>query len=274
MGTAKVRPDSFVALGDSFTEGLDDARADGSYRGWADRVAEVLAAEVRGFQYANLAVRGRRLDRIAGEQVDEAVAMRPRLVSLCGGGNDILNPRCDPNALGRRLRQAVQRLVGTGATVVVFTGFNTYGRLPLGSLLALRTATYNELIRRAAGEFDAVLVDMWQMTFLRDARMWSEDRLHLSQEGHLRVAAAVLTALGRDPGFDWQRPPSVPAEPLTWVAARREDARWARVHFAPWVARHARGRSSGDQVTPKQPSLATFPSPRGPSDDLFSRRTS
>jgi hypothetical protein len=28
--------ETFVALGDSFTEGLDDVRPDGSYRGWAD----------------------------------------------------------------------------------------------------------------------------------------------------------------------------------------------------------------------------------------------
>ena len=34
---------SFLALGDSFTEGLDDWRADGTPRGWADRVAEQLA---------------------------------------------------------------------------------------------------------------------------------------------------------------------------------------------------------------------------------------
>lgn len=258
MGTGPGRLDSFVALGDSFTEGLNDARPDGSYRGWADRVAEALAVETTGFRYANLAVRGRRLDRIAGEQVDAAVAMQPALVTLCGGGNDILNPRCNPHALGQRLHQAVLRLAGTGATVVVFTGFDMGGRLPLAARLALRTATYNELIRRSAAELDAVLIDMWDMAVLRDDRMWSEDRLHLSGEGHLRVAAAVLEALGRDPGIDW-RAPLAPLLPRAWVSARREDARWARAHLLPWAARHARGRSSGDGVTPKRPTLARYP---------------
>jgi lysophospholipase L1-like esterase len=262
VGTGSGRPDSFVALGDSFTEGLNDARPDGTYRGWADRVAEALAAETPGFRYANLAVRGRRLDRIAGEQVDAAVAMRPALVSVCGGGNDILNARCDPHALGRQLRQAVQRLAGTGATVVVFTGFDTAGRLPLGARLALRTATYNELVRRAVAEVEAVLVDMWDMTVLRDDRMWGEDRLHLSDEGHRRVAGAVLEALGRDPGFDWRAPPAGPRNShRTWSSARREDARWARDHFVPWVARHVRGRSTGDHVNPKFPTLQSFPVP-------------
>jgi hypothetical protein len=35
---------SYVAIGDSFTEGLNDLDpATGTYRGWADRVAEHLA---------------------------------------------------------------------------------------------------------------------------------------------------------------------------------------------------------------------------------------
>ena len=39
---------SFVAVGDSFTEGLDDPHEDGSGpRGWADLVAVRLAAEHR-----------------------------------------------------------------------------------------------------------------------------------------------------------------------------------------------------------------------------------
>src|SRR5690606_41823088 len=53
-----VRWDSFVAVGDSFTEGLDDPYPDGSsYRGWADLVAQALARD--GFGYANLAIRGK-----------------------------------------------------------------------------------------------------------------------------------------------------------------------------------------------------------------------
>ena len=35
---------SFVAIGDSFTEGYGDYYPDGSCQGWADRVARMLAA--------------------------------------------------------------------------------------------------------------------------------------------------------------------------------------------------------------------------------------
>ena len=40
-----------------------------------------------------------------------------------------------------------------------------------------------------------------------------------------------------------------------WVAARREDARWAREYLLPWVNRRLRGTSSGDGLPAKRPSL-------------------
>ena len=65
----------FVALGDSFTEGVgdpDDTRPNG-VRGWADRVAEALAAQQDDLTYANLAIRGRKLGQIIAEQVEPGV---------------------------------------------------------------------------------------------------------------------------------------------------------------------------------------------------------
>ena len=49
----------YVAIGDSWTEGVgdpDETRPNG-VRGWADRVAEALAARREDFRYANLAIR-------------------------------------------------------------------------------------------------------------------------------------------------------------------------------------------------------------------------
>src|SRR5919112_6799024 len=76
MGAPPV-PRTFVALGDSFTEGLDDLAEDGGYRGWADRLAERFAAVDSSVQYANLALRGRKVGQIVGEQVPRALDMRP-----------------------------------------------------------------------------------------------------------------------------------------------------------------------------------------------------
>ena len=102
---------SFVALGDSFTEGLSDPRPDGSgLRGWADRFAEQLAEVRPGLAYANLAVRGKLLREVAEQQVPRAIAMRADLVSVAAGGNDLLQPRADPDALARAFDDVVVRL--------------------------------------------------------------------------------------------------------------------------------------------------------------------
>src|SRR5215470_11946096 len=125
---------SFVALGDSFTEGLDDPRAGQTgYLGWADRFAGMLAAERPGLRYANLAVRGKLLRAVAEEQVPQAIAMAPDLVSLAAGGNDMLRPRSDPDALARSFDEVVRTLLMSGCQVMIFTGFDT--RFPVLRLI-------------------------------------------------------------------------------------------------------------------------------------------
>jgi lysophospholipase L1-like esterase len=250
-----------VALGDSFTEGLEDVREDGTYRGWADVVAEALAARNPGLQYANLAVRGRRLARIRDEQVSRAVAMRPDLVTLAAGGNDIIGFRCDVAALAEELHVVLCRLVATGASVVVFAGFDPRGRLPMGRLIAARAMAYNSAILDSAHELGVHVVDLWHLAELYQDQMWAPDRLHLSPGGHGVVAAAVLAELGITPTERESVAEQVAAEAarLRWVAARRADATWFRTHFAPWVGRQVRGRSTGDFVEPKRAELAELP---------------
>ena len=76
-----------------------------------------------------------------------------------------------------------------------------------------------------------------------------------SAEGHRRIAAAVLEALGVDPGTDW-RAELAPMSPVPWTRARVDDVRWARTHLAPWLHRRLTGRSSGDGIEPKRPVLS------------------
>lgn len=246
--------DSWVALGDSFTEGLDDRRPDGTFRGWADLVAAELAAARPGFRYANLAVRGRRLAAVRDEQLPRAERSGAALLTVAAGGNDLLGLRCDLAALAEEFSALVGRMAATGATVLVFTGPHFPTRLPLARALAARTVAYNAAIEAAAQEHGALVVDLWRLPGLELERAWAPDRLHLSPAGHAVVAAAVLGALGRE----------VPAEPddlrrtdvrRPWPAGCREDVRWVRTHLAPWVGRKVRGRSTGDLVAPKLPEL-------------------
>jgi lysophospholipase L1-like esterase len=265
-----------VAIGDSFTEGLNDAAPGGGYRGWADRLAGMMAAEYPALQYANLAVRGKLLRQIVAEQVPAAVALSPGLVSIAGGGNDIIRPGGDPDTLAELFDAAVARLRASGCRVLMFTGADLVG-FPVMRLLRGRIAAYNMHLRSIADERGCDLVDLWSMRFLRDLSAWSPDRLHLTSQSHQRVALRAAEVLGLPVIEDWRddRAPAgsslawgvpaphslrrPPAE--NWLTSRRDDVRWAREYLAPWVNRRLHGVSSGDGRTAKRPQLSPVSPP-------------
>jgi lysophospholipase L1-like esterase len=115
--------DTFVAIGDSFTEGLNDLYPGGGFRGWADLVAGALAAQRPGLRYANLAVRGKLVAQVVSEQLPRAVELAPDLVSLAAGGNDILCGT-DVDDLAALFEPAVAKLQAAGSRVLIFTGFD------------------------------------------------------------------------------------------------------------------------------------------------------
>jgi lysophospholipase L1-like esterase len=245
---------SYVALGDSFTEGMVDGRPDGTFRGWADRVAEVLAARAPGFRYANLAVRGRLFQQVVDEQVPAALAMKPDLVSFVAGGNDALRTGFDLERIADRLDRVVGELAAGGATVLMLTGGDPTFLLPGKRVVRPRAEAYNALIRQIAARRGALLADLWPDPVFADRRMWGIDRLHLSPVGHRRAAGRVLTELGVATDPEWLA--DLPtARPRPWLAARGADLRWAGTYFAPWIKRRLTGRSSGDGITAKRPTL-------------------
>lgn len=242
----------FVAVGDSFTEGIgdpDDA-APGGNRGWADRVAEVLAHDVDDFAYANLAVRGKLIGQIIADQVEPAVALKPDLVSICAGGNDVIRPGTDPDAIATQLEDAVARLASTGAAVVLFTGIDT-GFTPVFRAFRGKVAIYNENVRSIADRYDCIVADQWSLKAVQDMRFFDDDRLHFNALGHHEVARMVLRSLNVPNDLQAMQPDALPYR--RWREARAEDIGWAREHLVPWVLRRLRHQSSGDNVVAKRP---------------------
>ncbi|MEO6533326.1 MAG: SGNH/GDSL hydrolase family protein [Pseudolysinimonas sp.] len=242
----------YVAIGDSFTEGIGDPepRSPGGHRGWADRVAEVLSDQTDEFAYANLAVRGRLLGQILSEQIEPALALEPDLVTMAAGGNDILRLGTDPDEVAARFETGLVRLTESGATVVIFNGADV-GRTPVLGRIRGKVAIYNENLRALAQKHDAIMADMWALRELGDPRMWAPDRLHLSPVGHHTVARMVLAALEVDNELEPHKPEPLP--PVSWRRARRDDLGWARTHFGPWIVRRLRRQSSGDGISAKRP---------------------
>jgi lysophospholipase L1-like esterase len=251
----------FVAVGDSFTEGIGDpdpALPDG-HRGWADRVAEVLAQDVDDFAYANLAVRGKLIAQIIADQVEPAVSLKPDLVSISAGGNDIIRPRTDPDDIAAQLEGAVARLSSTGAAIVLFTGIDT-AFTPVFRAFRGKVAIYNENVRAIADRHDCIIADQWALKAVQDPRFFDDDRLHYNALGHHEVARMVLRALNVPNDLQAMQPDALPVR--SWREARTEDIGWAREHLVPWVLRRLRHQSSGDHIAAKRPEAGPLRLPR------------
>lgn len=246
---------SLVAVGDSFTEGMSDLRADGSYRGWADVLAGRLAGRAPGFRYANLAVRGKLIGQIVEEQVPLAAGMKADVVTLVGGLNDTLRPKVDMGRVKGLLTEAVERLTPACGQLVLMRSPGRNG--PVLDRFRPRMEELFAHIDGLAARHGALVVDLYGAPVLADPQLWDVDRLHLTAEGHRRVAEAVWQTLGLAPGHDW-REPLPPAARPGWVTRRVEDARFAKEHLGPWIGRRLTGRSSGDGRPPKRPELLPY----------------
>ena len=258
FGDGKNGRRRYVAIGDSFTEGVGDPSKvlPNGVRGWADRVAEKLAKAQPGWEYANLAVRSKRLRHIIDEQLQPALAMEPTLVTLYAGGNDILDFGTDMDALLNDYELLVAQLTGTGATVVLFTGFDVKVSAVLEPFKK-RNTLYNQRVRELAAKYGAVLVDYWCFDAYKDSRMWAPDRLHMSKAGHKYLAAQVLDHLDvphKISPKEWE-----PASRLTLREWERRQRRWVNDWVVPLFGRKLRGITLGDSLEPRWPQPVKVP---------------
>ncbi|MFI9318327.1 SGNH/GDSL hydrolase family protein [Kitasatospora aureofaciens] len=245
----------YVAVGDSQTEGLGDGDGTTGWRGWADRLAETISEREPGLLYANLAVRGRLAGQVRAEQLAPALALRPDLVTVVAGMNDLMRPGFDAGAVVAELDAMFAAFTAAGARVLTFT-FPDIGRIaPLARGLRPRVLDLNARIRAAADHRGVVVVDFFPHRVTTDPRMWSADRLHASPLGHAGIAAAAAHALAL-PGSDdgWAEP--LPPLPVAGIRQRAaEEAAWIGTFLGPWLLRRLRGRSSGDGRAAKRPEL-------------------
>jgi lysophospholipase L1-like esterase len=239
----------YAAIGDSFTEGVGDTFPDGTVRGWADRVAEGLAAAAGPVEYANLAIRGRLLRPIVTEQLDAALALAPLpdLITLNGGGNDMLRPGIRIGDLLALTDRAAKRCADAGVRLVLLSGADPSAQLPLGRVVRRRGAALTVGVATIAARYGLTFVNGFGDAEIRAPHYWSADRLHLNSAGHARIAGLVLHGLGYGP----VPAPAPAAAPETRTVAT--TARYYREHVVPWVNRRLHGTSSGDGRLAKHP---------------------
>lgn len=252
--------DSFVAIGDSFTEGMTDALEDGSddplYVGWADRLAmEIsrrrIAAGQEPLKYANLAIRGKLIGQVNREQLDAAIMMKPALMSIIAGGNDMIRPGSSADKVTTLLEEMVVKVRAHGIEVLLCAHYAPR-HSPVLELTRPTVAIFNSNLWSIARRHGCYVMDQWGLRSLNDTAIWAPDRLHLTGEGHQIMMNAALEALGQPiVDADYQTP--APAGKDRFAAS--ENIAWVKDHLWPWVTRHSRGRSSGDGRSPKYPQL-------------------
>ncbi|POH73614.1 SGNH/GDSL hydrolase family protein [Arthrobacter glacialis] len=254
-------PGRYVALGDSFTEGVGDASVHlpNGVRGWADRVAEALAREMPGWEYANLAIRSKRLRHIIAEQLEPAVAMEPTLITLYAGGNDVMDVGTRVADILGRYEDLVAELARTGATLLLFTGYDVEVS-PLLGPLRRKNHAYNDGVRRIAAKHGAVLVDYAELGAYANPRMWGPDRLHMSKAGHKYLAAQVLDALGVSHGIVHKHGRRAPRGVRQRTS---EQYLWVTDWVLPMFGRKLRGTTLGDTLNPRWPEPVRVPPKKG-----------
>ena len=246
----------YVALGDSITEGLCDGAPGrpGSWLGWADRLAAILDGHAHlaghSIEFANLAVRGRRIADVVDDQVPHALDLNPDLVTVLVGGNDLMSPSADPDALAARLEDGVRAIRRSGATVLLANVFDPQFAFFLKPFRG-RAAVFNANIWSIARDNQALVLDVWGVREFQDAGMWAADRIHLSSRGHRLLASRAAHTLG------------VPYAEIATANAleqaptpNQEELQlhtWLRMYAIPWVARRLRHISTGDGMGPKLP---------------------
>lgn len=200
----------FVALGDSFTQGVGDPSGRIPLRSAHGWLALWMQAANPGMKYTNLAEHGLRSWEIRDQQMNRALALEPDLVSLIGPGNDALRGPFSAEQLRAEVGLIFGAFCSTGARLFTATTPDFTLRLDLPEGVARRMRrnleATNAILRDLAAQHGAILYEFWQGDLDRNPAVWSEDGVHPNAYGYLQIARDVTPLLRRH-GIEIELPP-------------------------------------------------------------------
>lgn len=190
----------FVAIGDSFTAGTDPA---------APAFPDLVAAQLPGWRYENLAVGGARARDVRAGQVDLALALRPDLVSVICGANDVVRTtRPDVEGFVADFEEILLRLRSAlpAASIVTATYPSVAQFLPLRARTRARVTSgltaVNATIRSASARRGAVCIELADHPGRGERANYAADGFHPSARGHRHAAAAFAACLRDQLGIE------------------------------------------------------------------------
>jgi lysophospholipase L1-like esterase len=188
---------AYAALGDSFTAGRDSVEAER----WADR----LAASMRAFEpelvYRNLAVDGADSADVL-EQIPAALEIRPDLMTVICGANDVLlTSRPDIEGYERRFGEILERLRegAPAAAILTATAPESWHFMELRPRTKARLvealSDLNAVTRTVAARHGVPCLNVAGHPGLTDRANFSADGLHPSALGHERASEEIALSL-------------------------------------------------------------------------------
>lgn len=189
----------YVALGDSFTEGIGDPVEGFAKLGAMDRLAAAFRQSSPGLQFTNLAKSGLFVSEIREQQLETALALEPDFVTLVAGANDILKGHFNAAGWEQEFKILFEALSRSGAVVVT-------GGVPNFPLLKTLKESHqvgmtriitkaNNIMQRLADRYQVIFVDSWVISALSNQEDWSLDGVHLNSRGYYTFAQEMIQVL-------------------------------------------------------------------------------
>ncbi|MBF6456429.1 SGNH/GDSL hydrolase family protein [Nocardia cyriacigeorgica] len=190
----------FGVIGDSLSAGIGDPTPGYANKGWADRVADALRLVAPDAQYRNLAEIGATTSETITGQLDRMAEFAPDLLHLPCGPNDIMRRDPDFDEIEQTLRRMYDAASRTGAQLITFTLGRAFV-MPSVADWNQRSRAMNDITRRVAGDYGALVIDMWNHPVNDRDNLLSADRIHFSTSGQAVMAAEVIRGLAGVPAI-------------------------------------------------------------------------
>ncbi|HFJ9453297.1 MULTISPECIES: SGNH/GDSL hydrolase family protein [Bacillus cereus group] len=186
----------FVAIGDSFTEGIGDEVEGIVLKSWVDHFVQLCVHDI---EYANFAKRGLVTKEIRSQQLEKALTFKPDLVSLIAGANDVLKGRWNHQAYKNDMEFMIDKLSKTEADIVIANLPDFTVRLPFASekkqVIKEQLLEVNDVICSLSREYKLHHVDFWNHQLVNDNTLWSTDFIHPNSKGYVKVAELIFNSL-------------------------------------------------------------------------------
>lgn len=178
----------YAALGDSLTEGL-------GVLDYKETFPYLFAQKLSSRQNVETYIFARSGDisqDVLDNQLPEALTLKPDLVTLLIGTNDIHNST-SPTEFENNLTKIISSLKETGAKIYLFTipylGSDKLIYPPYNTIIDSETKQFNKIIDKVAKEYQVNLIDLYSLK--KPSDFYSQDNFHPSAKGYKSWAEAI-----------------------------------------------------------------------------------